>query len=136
MQDFELSIINNLNQVIKNIVNTENLSDEMLSQLLGIAPKLSDWLQSATDEAVTRARNGVEFYGYSLKESTRRRIIDEEGALSAIQDYYPAIAPMCQKTHLVGICEIESLIGKIQTQAIIGPYIGHYSWFNLVRNRD
>lgn len=134
MNNQELTLINSLNEASTNLPNVTDLSEEALLALLGVAPVLTQWLTGAEGEAVSRARDGVRFDGYSLKEGSRRKIVDEEGAIAALQAVDPALVPLCQNTRLASIKELQTRLGRNRFEDIFAPFLEMRSWYNLVED--
>lgn len=132
MTTSEISILNGLNMAQSSLVSVDQLSDEALTQLIALSLVLGQWLQAASGEAVDRARDGVCFDGYTLKESTRRRITAPDGALEAVRQIDPSLVPLCQNTELAGIKELQKRLGRKRFEEIFGPYITQSSSFRLI----
>lgn len=134
MNILEQSITDGLQQALDNInsLNVTNLSDEMLTVLLGLKPLLKKWLTDAESEAISRAKNGCCLDGYVLRNSARRTIVDEQGAINALLAVDPALVPLCQKTTLLGINELKSCLGKDRFEKLFGPYMETRIWSKLV----
>lgn len=135
MEKKESTILAGLSEAAANLFNVANLSDEMLTALLGLIHILAPWLKQAEDEALSRACDGVCFDGYTLKESSRRRIVDEEGVIEALRAVDPALIPLCQKTSLLGLAELQARLGSSNFERIITPYIERSTWKKLVPDR-
>ena len=74
MKELEKSIAEGLQQAQDNInrLHVTDLSDEMLTVLLGLMPLLKKWLTDAESEAISRAKNGCCLDGYVLRNSARK----------------------------------------------------------------
>ena len=136
MKTNEITILNGLNMALSNLVSVDQLSDEALSQLIALSLNLGQWLHAAGNEAVDRAKNGTCFDGYVVKDITRRKIADEEGATNALLAFNPALLPLCQKTTLAGIRDIKSVLGKDRFESIIGPHLETRTWSKLVPSKS
>ena len=136
MKTTEISIINGLTMAQTNLMNVNELTDEALTSLISLASILGAWLEAATNEAVSRARDGVCYDGYTLKESTRRKISDPEGALDAVRSFDPSLLPLCQKTELVSFKELTKRLGKSRFEELFGPFMTQSSSYRLVPEEE
>jgi len=132
MNQKEITITAGLTQAANLITDVKDLSDEVLTRLIPLADILTDWLDLAKKEAIARARDGVCFDGFILKEMSRRRITDQRGALEAVQDYDPALVPLCQVPHLAPIKDLTRLLGRERFETIFSPFMGAAIWYDLV----
>ena len=138
MNSFETTIRNGLQQALDNLntLNVTDLSDELITFLLGLIPLMQQWFTDTETEAVSRACDGVCFDGYTLRENTRRKIVDEAGAIEALRSIDPALVAVCQDTKLAGIKELQARLGKARFESIFGPYMEKRTWSTLTRNRS
>ena len=112
MKALENAIANGLQQALDNLnhFHVTDLSDELITVLLGLMP----------------------LDGYVLKEGSRRKIVDEQGALDAVRAIDPALVPLCQNTTLAGIKELQSRLGRARFESIFGPFMETRTWNKLV----
>lgn len=98
------------------------LTDDEISEVLKVADDLAKWAADvyafATDEAIT---HGKDWVGFKLVEgrSNRKYSSDEEVAEAAVKAGYSDIY---RKT-LIGISEMEKLMGKKQFNEILGTFV-------------
>lgn len=98
------------------------LSDEEIGEVLKVADELSKWAADvyayAQDEAVT---HGKEWKGFKLVEGrSNRKYTDEQEVIAAASAAgYTDIF----KRSLIGISEMERLMGKKKFATILGPYV-------------
>lgn len=98
------------------------LSDEEIGEVLKVADELSKWAADvyayAQDEAVT---HGKEWKGFKLVEGrSNRKYTDEQEVIAAASAAgYTDIF----KRSLIGISEMERLMGKKKFTTILGPYV-------------
>ena len=96
------------------------LSDEEIAEVIAKADELSKWAADvyafAQDEAIL---HGKQWPGYKVVEgrSARRYASDEEVIQAATAAGYTDI----YKRSLIGVTEMERLMGKDNFRAIIGP---------------
>ena len=136
MTTAESTLINGLNMASTNLVNVEELSDEALTALLSLTYVLGQWLEAADAEAVSRARDGVYYPGYRLKDSSRRKIFDPDGATEAIREADPDLLPLCQRTELLGIKELTRRLGRDRFKNILSPFIESVHSYRLVPDQE
>lgn len=138
MNTLENAIASGLQEALDNLkfLQITDLSDELITILLGIMPTLSLWFDATGKEAVSRARGGTIFDGYVLKDSFRRKIVNEQGAIEALRAIDPALVPLCQNTTLAGIKELQSRLGRARFENIFGPYMETHSSSRLVPDRS
>jgi len=134
MKALENTIANGLQQALDtlNQFHVTDLSDELITVLLGLMPLLGKWFIDTETEAISRAQDGVCFDGYVLKEGSRRKIVDEQGAIDALRAIDPELVPLCQNTTLAGIKELQSRLGKARFESIFGPFMETRTWNRLV----
>lgn len=98
------------------------LTDDEIAEVLSLADELSKWAQDvyafATDEAIT---SGKHWDGYKLVEgrSNRRYTSEDEVVIAANKAGYLDIF----KKSLIGISEMEKLMGKKQFIEILGSFV-------------
>lgn len=98
------------------------LTDDEIAEVLSLADELSKWAQDvyafATDEAIA---NKKQWNGYKLVEgrSNRRYTSEDEVVKAANKAGYLDIF----KKSLIGISEMEKLMGKKQFIEILGPFV-------------
>lgn len=101
------------------------LSPEEISEALGHAPFIRQWLDSLESTALEMAYNrGVPVPGYKVVASgSRRVVIDEDGLRTALaQMAYPTEAYTKTVVSTVGIGELEKLLKK-DFDVVAGPYV-------------
>lgn len=137
MNTSEISICNGLQQALDNLntLDVTDLSDELITSLLGLIPRLEQCFIDAKAEAVSRASDGVCYDGYTLREKSRRRIVDEVGAIDALRRVDPELVAICQNRKLASITELQARLGKTRFENIFGPYIEKRTWNWLSRDR-
>lgn len=98
------------------------LNDDEISEILSLAERLSNWVSDvyayATDMAISQ---GKKWEGYKLVEGrSNRKYVDEKAVVKVVTSAgYTDI----YKQSLIGITDMEKLLGKKQFTAILGELV-------------
>lgn len=118
-QEFELVVVDN------NILEPRNMTPEMFSRILTIAPKFIDWFKDVSAYATASMINeGLKVPGYKVVAGRSQRVLTDQAAIAEIlrtkgfaeEDY---LAPR----KLVGIGELEKNVGKKLFNELAANYI-------------
>lgn len=100
------------------------LSVEEIADILEIAPQISKWCDLVQAYALDRViHNGVKFPGFKLVEGTsRRKIVDAANAEKTLLENGYTEDEIIKKS-LIGLKDMEKLVGKELLTELIGKYI-------------
>lgn len=99
------------------------LTDAEIAALLPQLTPISEWCADLKEYATNEALAGTHYDGYKLVEGiSRRKITDEPAAMEALenQGYKPE---QITKTSLLGISNLEKLVGKKELATLLEKYI-------------
>lgn len=99
------------------------LTNDEIAALLPKLTRISEWCSDLKEYATNEALAGAHYKGYKLVEGiSRRKIIDEPGALKALEEqgYKPE---QITKTSILGLSALEKLTGKKELATLLGSYI-------------
>ena len=100
--------------VENNMMEPANMSPEVFSRILTIAPKFIDWFKDVENYAIQSAVNGaIKIPGYKLVEGRSTRIIaDKDGVIEKLRTSGFQEDDYLEKPKLLGITTLEKNIGK------------------------
>ena len=105
-------------------VSPTRLSVEEIADILEIAPRISKWCDLVQSYALDQAVNkGVKFPGYKLVEGISRRKIVNEDSVKDVLTKNGFTEDEFIKKSLIGIGDMEKLVGKQLLSELIGEYI-------------
>ena len=102
----------------------QQVSLEKLAIILEIAPLYSQWLNDVQAYAYKIAMSGTQIPGYKLvRGKTNRKIENEEGLVRVLTSGGLPKENFYKPAKLLGLGELEKLIGKKQFELISAPFI-------------
>lgn len=118
-REFEDVVVEN------NILEPKNMSPEMLSRILFIAPKFIEWFNDVQKYAVQSVINdGLKIPGYKLVEGRSvRTIFDTDSVIEKLRTSGFVEADYMKPRELLGITALEKNIGKKLFNDLCGQYI-------------
>lgn len=118
-REFEDVVVEN------NILEPQNMSPEMMSRVLDIAPKFIDWFNDVQKYATQAAINGdFKIPGYKLVEGRSiRQIFDSEGVKETLKTSGFKEEDYLKPRELLGITTLEKNIGKKLFNDLCGKFI-------------
>lgn len=107
-REFEDVVVEN------NILETKNMTPEMLARILDIAPKFIDWFNDVQKHAMQAAINeGLKIPGFKLVEGrSTRQIFDPEGVKEKLRTSGFKEEDYLKPQELLGITALEKNVGK------------------------
>ena len=100
------------------------LTDEEISQVLNVASKLSKWADDIFAYAQAKAINdGVKWDGFKIVEGRSARKYADENKIADICREHGYSISQIYKTSLIGITDMEKLLGKKQFRELLSDYI-------------
>lgn len=111
--------------VEENIVEPHNMTPEMLSRILFIAPKFIDWFNSIKSYTMAAMINdGLKVPGYKIVEGRSDRVItNPDGIATALSNAGFVPGTYLTEPKLLGITALEKNIGKKLFNELCGEYI-------------
>ena len=101
--------------------NPNELSEEEIVDLLKNVSAIKSWANRVQEYAQEQALNGRQWPGFKLVEGqSRRKIVDEAEVITILDDHGFTTDKICR---LIGITDLEELVGKKQLQELIGDHI-------------
>jgi len=121
--EFEVAIVDD--PVNPSILEPAQMSPEMLSRILEIAPKFQDWFKEVVAYATSAMINqGLQIPGYKVVRGRSRRMLTDKSAVAEIlrTNGYSDEAYL-KPSELLGITQLEKNIGIKVLNQLIGDYV-------------
>ena len=132
MSENETNLIFSLRTALQNLCDANQLSNEAIDTLLPLIILLLPWLEEARKEALQRALGGLRFRGFTVKDVRFRMVADKQAVIERIGEAAPEL-PLCLKSELVGVKELQRRLGKDRFDEIVAPYLGAYHQYKFVQ---
>lgn len=118
-QEFELAIVDN------NVLEPKNMSPDMLSRILQIAPKFIAWFKDVQTYATAAMINeGIEIPGYKVVEGRSIRVITNPDAIvETLKTSGFSEEDYLEPTKILGITALEKNVGKKLFNELCKDYI-------------
>lgn len=133
MSENETNLIFSLRTALHNLCDANQLSNEAIDTLLPLIILLLPWLEEARKEALQRALGGLRFRGFTVKDVRFRMVADKQAVIERIGEAAPELLPLCLKSELVGVKELQRRLGKDRFDEIVAPYLGAYHQYKFVQ---
>jgi hypothetical protein len=100
------------------------LTPDEIAQVLTRGGEFVKWIKEVEDYALSQARDHeVQFPGFKLVEGRSVRVLDTSGATIALAGAGYEQSDYTKPPVLVGITELEKLLGKAEFEHVLGGYI-------------
>jgi len=111
--------------VVNNILKPEDMTPEMLSRIMAVAPKFIDWFKDVQKFAVaSMINNDLKIPGYKVVEGKSTRIITSPDQVSKIlQEKGYSENELTKPAKLLGITALEKVVGKKLFNNLCSEYI-------------
>ena len=120
MTQTETNLIFSLRTALQNLCDANQLSNEAIDTLLPLIILL-------------RALGGLRFRGFTVKDVRFRMVADKQAVIERIGEAAPELLPLCLKSELVGVKELQRRLGKDRFDEIVAPYLGAYHQYKFVQ---
>lgn len=122
-EEFELAVVDEADA--PSILAPHQMSPEMLSRILTIAPKFQDWFKDVAAYATSAMINDeLKIPGYKIVRGRSKRLItDHEKVAEVLRTNGYLAEDYLKPAELLGITKLEKNVGKKVIEHLVGDYI-------------